>query len=138
MAHRNTALLPTYFILHVLSLVINCTALMVNSGDVLRMSSCSSHYGAQCNFSCPTGYRLNGSSEFTCVAPRNQHPRVWNNSLPTCESKCELRLLYNFYSQKLWRLILCFLLQQSLVQGCLPQQMEQELDVQGMLLGRAP
>ena len=49
------------------------------------MSSCGNHYGAQCNFSCAIGYRLNGSSEVTCVAPGNQHPGVWNDTLPTCE-----------------------------------------------------
>lgn len=87
MAHRNTALLPTYFLLHVLSLVINCTALMVNSGDVLRMSSCSSHYGAQCNFSCPTGYRLNGSSTVQCVSLANKPPGFWDSPSPTCKGK---------------------------------------------------
>ena len=53
------------------------------------MSSCNNHYGAQCNFSCAIGYRLNGSSIVTCVAPGNQHPGVWNNTIPTCEGKLE-------------------------------------------------
>ena len=53
------------------------------------MSSCDNHYGAQCNFSCATGYRLDGSSKVSCVAPGNQHPGVWNNTLPICEGKVE-------------------------------------------------
>ena len=53
------------------------------------MSTCGNHYGAQCNFSCAIGYRLNGSSTVTCVAPGNQHPGVWNNTIPTCEGKLE-------------------------------------------------
>ena len=53
------------------------------------MSSCDNHYGAQCNFSCATGYRLNGSSTVTCVAPGNRHPGVWNNTIPICEGKLE-------------------------------------------------
>ncbi|PFX23090.1 Low-density lipoprotein receptor-related protein 6 [Stylophora pistillata] len=70
-------------------IVINCTALMVNSGDVLRMSSCSSHYGAQCNFSCPTGYRLNGSSTVQCVSLANKPPGFWDSPSPTCKMiKC--------------------------------------------------
>ena len=71
--------------------VINCTALMVNPGAPLRMSSCVNHYGAQCNFSCTIGYRLNGSSTVTCVAPGNQLPGVWSNAIPTCEGKLEKR-----------------------------------------------
>ncbi|KAL9960534.1 hypothetical protein ACROYT_G034006 [Oculina patagonica] len=65
--------------------IINCTSLMVNPGGPLRMSSCDNHYGSKCNFSCTIGYRLNGSSTVTCVAPGNQHPGVWNNTIPTCE-----------------------------------------------------
>ena len=51
------------------------------------MSSCANHYGAKCNFSCSIGYRLNGSSTVTCVAPGNQHPGEWNSTIPTCEGK---------------------------------------------------
>jgi len=53
------------------------------------MSSCDNHYEAECNFSCSIGYRLNGSSTVTCVAPGNQHPGVWNNTMPICEGKLE-------------------------------------------------
>ena len=53
------------------------------------MSSCDNHYGAKCNFSCAIGYRLNGSSTVTCVAPRNQHPGVWNSTIPICKGKLE-------------------------------------------------
>ena len=67
--------------------VINCTSLTVNPSGPLRMNSCANHYGAQCNFSCTIGYRLNGSSAVTCVAHGNQHPGVWNNTIPTCEGK---------------------------------------------------
>ncbi|XP_078343383.1 E-selectin-like [Oculina patagonica] len=66
--------------------IINCTSLMVDPGGPLRMSSCGNHYGSKCNFSCTIGYRLNGSSAVTCVAPGNQHPGVWNNTIPTCEA----------------------------------------------------
>lgn len=66
-------------------IVINCTALTVNSGDVLRINSCGSHYGAQCNFSCPTGYHLNGSSTVQCVSLANRPPGFWDNPVPTCE-----------------------------------------------------
>ena len=67
--------------------VVNCTSLTVDPGSPLRMSSCDYHYGAQCNFSCAIGYRLNGSSTLTCVAPGNQHPGVWNNTMPRCGGK---------------------------------------------------
>ena len=53
------------------------------------MSICDNHYGSQCNFSCAIGYRLNGSSTVTCVAPSNQHPGVWNSTIPRCEGKLE-------------------------------------------------
>ena len=53
------------------------------------MSSCDNHYGANCNFSCAIGYRLNGSSTVTCVAPGNQQPGVWNSTVPKCEGKLE-------------------------------------------------
>ena len=52
------------------------------------MSSCDNHYGAQCNVS-----RLNGSSSVTCVAPCNQHPGVWNNSIPKCEGNWKTKQL---------------------------------------------
>ena len=51
----------------------------------MRMSSCGNHYGAQCNFSCAIGYRLNGSLAVTCVAPGNSPPGFWDNPLPTCQ-----------------------------------------------------
>ncbi|KAL9960408.1 hypothetical protein ACROYT_G033860 [Oculina patagonica] len=66
--------------------VINCTSLSVNPGGPLRMSSCGNHYGAECNFSCTIGHRLNGSSTVTCVAPGNRPPGTWNNPLPTCQA----------------------------------------------------
>ncbi|KAL9960475.1 hypothetical protein ACROYT_G033940 [Oculina patagonica] len=69
--------------------IINCTSLTVNPSGPLRMSSCDNHYGSKCNFSCTIGHRLNGSSTVTCVAPGNQHPGVWNNTIPTCEGKLE-------------------------------------------------
>ena len=74
-------------------IVINCTSLtqMVDPGGPLRMSNCANHFGTQCNFSCAIGYRLNGSSTVTCVAPGNQHSGVWNNTIPTCEGKQEKR-----------------------------------------------
>jgi len=65
---------------------------MVDPGGPLRMSSCDNHYGAQCNFSCVIGYRLNGSSTVTCVAPGNQHPGVWNNTIPRCEGKFQTEI----------------------------------------------
>ena len=69
--------------------VINCTSLTEDPSGPLRMSSCDNHYGSKCNFSCTIGYRLNGSSAVTCVAPGNQHPGIWNNTIPTCEGKLE-------------------------------------------------
>ena len=75
------------YVLHFSLLVINCTSLTVDPAAPLRMSSCFNHYGAQCNFSCAIGYRLNGSSTATCVANGNRHPGVWNNSIPTCIGK---------------------------------------------------
>jgi len=82
------------FLFHVSLLVINCTSLTVDPGGPLRMSSCDNHYGAYCNFSCAIGYRLNGSSTITCVAPGNQHPGVWNNTTPRCEGKPENQTTY--------------------------------------------
>ena len=49
--------------------VTNCTFLTVDPGGSLCMSSCDNHYGAQCNFSCAIGYRLNGSSTESRVLP---------------------------------------------------------------------
>ncbi|KAL9960419.1 hypothetical protein ACROYT_G033874 [Oculina patagonica] len=69
--------------------VINCTSLMLDPGGSLRMSSCGNHYGAQCNFSCTIGHRLNGSSAVTCIAPSNRPPGLWDNPLPNCQAiKC--------------------------------------------------
>ena len=51
------------------------------------MSSCDNHYGAECSFSCAIGHRLNGLSTVTCVAPRKQHPGVWNNTIPICKGR---------------------------------------------------
>ena len=75
--------------------VINCTFLTVDPGGSLRMSSCDNPYGAQYNFSWAIGYRLNGSSTVTCVAPGNQHPGVWNNTIPTCKGKLETATFLN-------------------------------------------
>ena len=82
------------FFFHFSLLVINCTSLRVDPGGPLRMSSCDNHYGAHCNFSCAIGYRLNGSSTVTCVAPGNQHPGVWSNTTPRCEGKPENQTTY--------------------------------------------
>jgi len=49
------------------------------------MSCSGNHFGAQCNFSCAIGHRLNGSSTVTCVAPGNRPPGVWDNPLPSCQ-----------------------------------------------------
>ncbi|XP_022793554.1 E-selectin-like isoform X2 [Stylophora pistillata] len=65
--------------------IINCSSLTIDPGGPLSMSYCGNQHGAKCNFSCPIGYRLNGSSVITCVAPGNQNPGVWNDSVPTCE-----------------------------------------------------
>lgn len=65
--------------------VISCTSLSVSSGGELRMSRCGSYFGAHCNFTCASGYRLNGSSAVTCVAPSNKPPGYWDNPLPTCQ-----------------------------------------------------
>ena len=48
-------------------------------------------FGTQCKFSCAIGYRLNGSSTVTCVAPGKQHSGVWNNTIPMCKGKQEKR-----------------------------------------------
>ncbi len=68
---------------------------MVDPVRPLRMSSCDNQYGSKCNFSCTIGYRLNGSSAVTCVASGNQHPGMWNNTMPTCEGK--LKQLFSSY-----------------------------------------
>ncbi len=81
--------------------VINCSSLTVDPSGQLRMSSCGNHYRAECNFSCTIGYRLNGSSTVTCVAPGNKHPGVWNNTIPTCEGKLKkLKLDKNITYEK--------------------------------------
>ncbi|PFX17351.1 Low-density lipoprotein receptor-related protein 6 [Stylophora pistillata] len=67
-------------------IVINCTLLVADPGSPLRMSSCGNHYGARCEFSCANGYRLNGSSDVTCVTPDYKPPAVWDNPIPTCQS----------------------------------------------------
>ena len=69
--------------------VINCTSLTVQVRDPLRMSSCDNNYGAKCTFSCAIGYHLIGSTAVTCIAPRSEHPGVWNNTIPTCKSKLD-------------------------------------------------
>ena len=67
--------------------VINCTTLMVDLWGPLRISSCGNYYGARCEFSCANGYRLNGSSDVTCVAPGNRPPGIWDNPVPSCQSR---------------------------------------------------
>ena len=49
------------------------------------MSSCGRHYGSKCSFSCAVGYRLNGSSTVTCVAPGNRPPGKWDHRVPVCQ-----------------------------------------------------
>ena len=71
------------------STVISCTRLSVNPKDPLRISICDNLYGSKCNFSCPIGYRLNGSSAVTCVASDNQQYGMWNNAIPKCEGRLE-------------------------------------------------
>ena len=53
------------------------------------MSNCGDHFGAQCNFTCAIGHRLNGSSTVACVAPGNRPPGVWDNPLPSCQGRTE-------------------------------------------------
>ena len=92
------------FFCHFSVSVINCTSLTIDPAGPLRMSSCDNHYGAQCNFSCTIGYRLNGSSTVTCVAPRNQYPGEWNNKIPTCGGKLENVTTFNWVKTKMvWR-----------------------------------
>ncbi|CAH3197501.1 unnamed protein product, partial [Porites evermanni] len=69
----------------VIILVINCTSLRVSPGGPLQMDSCGDHYGSKCNFSCSVGYRLNGSSTVTCIAPGNSPPGVWDSPIPVCQ-----------------------------------------------------
>ena len=80
-------MLTTFIFL--MSPVINCTSLTVDSGGALKMSSCGNHFGVECNFTCAIGYRLNGSSTVTCVAPGNRPPGIWNNRLPICQGITE-------------------------------------------------
>ena len=68
-----------------MSPVINCTSPTVNSRGAPRMSNCGNHFGAQCNFTCAIGHRLNSSSTVECVAPGNRPPGVWDNPLPSCQ-----------------------------------------------------
>ena len=67
--------------------VINCTSLVIDSGSPLRMNSCGTHYGSKCNFSCAIGYRLNGSSTVSCLAPGNRPPGLWDNPVPSCQGR---------------------------------------------------
>ena len=76
-----------YTRLTVLFSVINCSSLMVDPGDSLHISNCGNHYGSKCNFSCAIGYRLNGSSAVTCVAPGNRPPGFWSNPMPVCHGR---------------------------------------------------
>lgn len=69
--------------------VINCTTLMMDQEGPMRVSSCGSHFGVQCKFSCMFGYRLNGSSTVTCVAPGNSPPGLWDSPLPKCQGKLD-------------------------------------------------
>ncbi|KAK2557468.1 Low-density lipoprotein receptor-related protein 6, partial [Acropora cervicornis] len=70
-------------------IVIYCASLSVTPGGPLRMTSCGNYYGAMCNFSCPLGHRMNGSSIVTCSASGNKPPGFWDNPLPTCqENRC--------------------------------------------------
>ncbi|XP_022809442.1 P-selectin-like isoform X1 [Stylophora pistillata] len=66
--------------------VINCSKLMVSQGGPLRMSSCGNHYGAKCNFSCPIGHLLKGSSSLTCVTQKGSPSGSWDKPLPTCHA----------------------------------------------------
>lgn len=75
--------------LFLMSPVINYTSLTVNSRGARRMSNCGNHFGAQCNFTCAIGHRLNGSSTVECVAPGNRPPGVWDNPLPSCQGITE-------------------------------------------------
>ena len=75
--------IPTLLILS----VINCTLLVIDSGGPLRISTCGTHYGSKCNFSCAIGYRLNGSSTVTCVAPGNRPRAFWDNPVPSCQGR---------------------------------------------------
>ena len=75
-------------------LVINCTSLMVSPGGPLRMASCANHYGSKCNFSCATGYRLNGSSTVTCIAVGNRPPGLWDSPMPVCQGGLKLGIWF--------------------------------------------
>lgn len=75
-------------------LVINCTSLMVSPGGPLRMASCANHYGSKCNFSCATGYRLNGSSTVTCVAVGNGPQGFWDSPMPVCQGGLKLGICF--------------------------------------------
>ena len=75
-------------------LVINCTSLMVSPGGPLRMVSCANHYGSKCNFSCATGYRLNGSSTVTCIAVGSRPPGFWDSPKPVCQGGLKLGIWF--------------------------------------------
>ena len=46
----------------------------------------SSNFGHQCNFTCDTGFYLNGSSSSKCIANDVTDANGdWRNPLPTCE-----------------------------------------------------
>jgi len=92
-----------------ISTVINCTSLTVDPGLPLRMSSCNNHFGATCNFSCTIGYRLNGSSTVTCVAPGNKPPGYWDNPLPSCEGTRK-RIYLRSIQDIFWNDTICELL----------------------------
>ena len=77
--------------------VINCTSLTVNQGLPRRMGYCGNHFGAKCNFSCTIGYRLNGSSTVTCVAPGDRPPGSWDSPLPSCDGR--LCMIYSLCNQ---------------------------------------
>ena len=73
-----------------ISPVINCTSLTVTPGGPLRMSSCGNHYGSICNFSCSTGYRMNGSATVMCNAGSNRLPGFWDDPPPKCQGTVPL------------------------------------------------
>ena len=84
--------------------VINCTTLMVDPLGPLRMSSCGNYYGARCEFSCASGYRLYGSSDVTCVAPGKRPPGIWDHPVPSCPSRWPLiRYLITHWVYMQWK-----------------------------------
>ena len=91
--YQKLLITPSSFLI---SPVINCTSLGVDSGGPLRVSSCGNHYGSKCNFSCVIGYRLNGSSTVTCVALSNRPPGFWDNLVPACQGSLNEYCLFSF------------------------------------------